>query len=207
MGTVNHLYSGDTAQPKQWLAEGYRIAQEQALRPMIEVEHPYHQGFLLIVEGKMEEGLAGMLPATQAWHEIHWLHPIPQANTQLATALGRMGRIAEARALIAEALRLIHSSGQRMHEAEAYRIDGELLLLGTPADADEAESTFQKAMEIARAQSAKSWELRAATSLARLWQAQGKHKDALALLQPVYAWFTEGFDIRDLREAKALLTM
>jgi predicted ATPase len=86
-----------------------------------------------------------------------------------------------------------------------YRLKGELLLQQDVLDASGAETCFQHAMGIARQQHAKSWELRAATSLARLWQSQGKCEEARKLLAPVYNWFTEGFDTVDLQEAKAVL--
>jgi predicted ATPase len=86
-----------------------------------------------------------------------------------------------------------------------HRLQGELLLQQPVPDASQAASCFHHALEIACQQQAKSWELRAATSLARLWQSQGKRQDARDLLAPVYNWFTEGFDTADLQEAKALL--
>ena len=89
--------------------------------------------------------------------------------------------------------------------AEAYRIKGELLLRQAVPDASQAEACFQQALAIARRQQAKSWELRAAMSLGRLWQQQGKRQEACELLAPIYGWFTEGFDTADLQEAKALL--
>ena len=89
--------------------------------------------------------------------------------------------------------------------AEAYRLQGELLLRQRTPDAAQAEVCFQQALTVARSQQAKSWELRAATSLARLWHQQGKRAEANELLAPIYGWFTEGFDTADLLEAKALL--
>ena len=96
-------------------------------------------------------------------------------------------------------------TGQHFYDAGLFHLKGELLLGIDPASSAEAEALFCRALDIARAQEAKSFELRAATSLARLWQRQGKFAEARALLAPVYAWFTEGFDTRDLVEAKALL--
>ena len=89
--------------------------------------------------------------------------------------------------------------------AEAYRLQGVLLLHQAVADAVHAEACFQQALIIARRQQAKSWELHAATRLARLWRDQGKRNEAQELLAPIYGWFTEGFDTRDLKDAKALL--
>jgi predicted ATPase len=96
-------------------------------------------------------------------------------------------------------------TGVRDSEPEVHRVKGELLLAESPSDEGGAEASFRKALDVARGQSAKSWELRAATSLARLWQSQGRKEEAGDLLAPVYDWFTEGFDTRDLKEAKALL--
>jgi predicted ATPase len=92
-----------------------------------------------------------------------------------------------------------------MHEAEAHRLLGELRLRQPTTDVSGAETSFVDAIEVARSQSAKGFELRATASLARLWQHQGKRRQAFDLLTPVYNWFTEGFDTRDLQQAKALL--
>jgi predicted ATPase len=99
----------------------------------------------------------------------------------------------------------VDKTGERVYEAELHRLKGELLLQQSPDNAAEAETCFHKAIEVAQSQHAKSWELRAATSLARLWQQQDKRQDAYDLLAPVYGWFTEGFDTADLKDAKALL--
>jgi predicted ATPase len=99
----------------------------------------------------------------------------------------------------------VHISGARFYQAEVYRIKGELLLAQDAADKGEAEACFQSALQVARGQSAKSLELRAAMSMSRLWQKQGKIEGARNLLGEVYSWFTEGFDTADLKEAKLLL--
>ena len=97
------------------------------------------------------------------------------------------------------------NTGLRYYAAELSRLKGALLLQQAVPDAAQAEACFQQALDVARQQQAKSWELRAATSLARLWRQQGKRAEAHALLAPIYGWFTEGFDTADLQEAKALL--
>ena len=107
--------------------------------------------------------------------------------------------------MLAEALTLADTTGERWYEAELYRLKGELLLQQYSDNQAEAETCFHQAIDIARNQQAKSFELRAATSLARLWQQQGKRQEAHDLLAPVYHWFTEGFDTADLQDAKALL--
>ena len=126
--------------------------------------------------------------------------------TLLAQIFGKTGRIEEGLAAMAEAMQLTAQMSEGVIEAETHRVKGELLLkTGAEGAAREAEACFQRAMEIARRQHGKSWELRAATSLARLWQAQGRREEARALLTGTYGWFTEGFDTADLIEARALL--
>jgi TOMM system kinase/cyclase fusion protein len=129
----------------------------------------------------------------------------PYLLALLAEAHGTIGEPEAGRTLLTEALTLVDTTGQRWYEAELYRLKGELLLQQSLDDQAEAESCFHHALGIARNQQAKSLELRAATSLARLWQQQGKRQEAQDLLAPVYGWFTEGFDTADLKEAKALL--
>jgi predicted ATPase len=116
----------------------------------------------------------------------------------------RTGRTEEAGRLLAEALETAHKTSQRLHEAELYRLKGELLEK-TPFNEAEAGTCFRRAIEIARAQSAKWWELRATTSLARLLASQGRRDDGRSMLSEIYNWFTEGFDTADLKDAKALL--
>ena len=97
------------------------------------------------------------------------------------------------------------TNGERWFEAEANRIAGEITLMSPEPETAKAEAYFERALSVARRQQAKSWELRAAMSMARLWRDQGKRDEARDLLAPVYGWFTEGFDTLDLKEAKALL--
>jgi len=123
----------------------------------------------------------------------------------LAVAYGQSGQAEEGLLLLAEALAVMDDTGERRDEAELYRIKGELLLRLAVSDAPQAEACFQQALAVARRQQAKSWELRTAMSLSRLWQQQGKRNAARELLAPIYGWFTEGFDTLDLKEAKALL--
>jgi predicted ATPase len=113
--------------------------------------------------------------------------------------------VAEGRRLLAEALAAFAASGRGDLLAEAHRLQGEVWLREFPPDTAQADACFQQALAIARQQQARSWELRAALSLSRLWQQQGKRAEAYELLAPLYGWFTEGFDTADLQEAKALL--
>lgn len=104
-----------------------------------------------------------------------------------------------------EALALVSKTGERWYESELLRLRGEMLLMLSQDAQTEAQAVFGQALEIAREQEAKSWELRVATSLSRLWQRQGRQDEAKELLAPVYRWFTEGFDTRDLQAARELL--
>ena len=108
-------------------------------------------------------------------------------------------------AALREATTAVETTEERWCEAEVHRIGGEVALMSSKPDAAKAEAYFERALSVARQQQAKSWELRAAMSMARLWRDQGKRDEARDLLAPVYGWFTEGFDTLDLKEAKALL--
>jgi predicted ATPase len=128
----------------------------------------------------------------------------------LAEVYGKVGQIEKGLTVLDEALDEVNKTGERVSEAELYRLKGELTLQsevpGPKSEVEkEAEECFHKAIEIARKQQAKSLELRAAISLARLWQQQGKNDEAWQMLAEIYNWFTEGFDTKDLQEARALL--
>jgi len=123
----------------------------------------------------------------------------------LAETAGHAGQGAEGLRLLAEIRAMLEESKEGHWLAEAHRIQGELLLRQAVPDESQAEACFQQSLAIARRQQAKSWELRAAMSLSRLWQQQGKRAEALELLAPIYDWFTEGLDTADLQDAKALL--
>src|SRR5262249_16875545 len=118
---------------------------------------------------------------------------------------GMIGEPEAGLTVLTEALAHADNTGERWYEAELHRLKGELLLQQHLDNQAEAETCFQQAITIAQNQQAKSFELRTATSLAKLWQQQGKRQEAHDLLAPVYHWFTEGFDTADLIEAKALL--
>ena len=123
----------------------------------------------------------------------------------MTIAFAELGRFDDAWRCIGETTTIMEKTGERWWEAETNRVAGEITLLSPEPDATNAEAYFERALAVARQQQAKSWELRAAVSLARLWRDQGKPQQARELLAPVYGWFTEGFDTRDLKEAKALL--
>jgi predicted ATPase len=125
--------------------------------------------------------------------------------SHLALAKAEVGHFDDALRCLDEAMMAIQTTGERWCEAEVFRTAGLLALKMPKQDAQKAGGLFERALEVARKQQAKSWELRASMSLARLWRDQGKVQQARELLAPVYGWFTEGFDTRDLKDAKALL--
>jgi class 3 adenylate cyclase/predicted ATPase len=156
------------------------------------------QGDLEAGAAAIREGLAALRAAGADVRRSYYL-------ALLADVCRRAGRPEAGQGAIAEALGFAEESGERWWEAELHRLKGELLLTQSGENRAEAEACFHRALEVAHQQSAKAFELRAATSLARLWADQGKRHDARDLLAPVYGWFTEGFDTADLKEAKALL--
>ena len=153
----------------------------------------------------MEAGLAQMRQGLAAILETGQTLTQPLCLVLMAEAMGQAGRIAEGLHLLDEALTVMAKNGRGDLLGETSRLQGEFLRRRLAPDAIQAEACFQQALTIARRQQAKSWELRAAMSLSRLWQQHGKRADAQALLRPIYDWFTEGFDTADLQEAKALL--
>ncbi len=130
---------------------------------------------------------------------------VPYYLTFLAEGYGTLEQVEEGLDALQEGLEVMDRTGDHWWQAEVYRLKGALLLHQAVPDAAQTETCFHQALDIARQQHATSLELRAATSLARLWQAQDKRQDATDLLAPVYNWFTEGLDTWDLKEAKALL--
>ena len=165
---------------------------------------PIMRGWALVEEGKTEEGIKDINQGLERYRSTGAGFQLPHLLTSLIEAHKKAGQASEGLIVLAEALTLVETTGERYYESELQRLNGELLLLQSPGDTVEAEACFQSALEIARQQRAKSLELRTAMSLARLWQRQGKAGDASQLLGDVLAWFTEGFETADLRDAQAL---
>jgi predicted ATPase len=175
------------------------------------------QGWALARQGEEKEGLACIHQGLALYRAVGGELIQSYFLALLAETYGDIGQTEEGLAVLAEALVAVLRTGEHFWEAELYRLQGQLTLQkfqvssfkfqasSNPQAAVEAEACFQQAIEIARRQQAKSLELRAAMSLSRLWQQQGKKDDAQQLLVEIYHWFTEGFDTKDLLEAKALL--
>jgi class 3 adenylate cyclase/predicted ATPase len=162
-------------------------------------------GWALAMQGKREGLLHMRHGQTTRLATSPGVAPRPQFFASLAEAYGIHGQADAGLAVITEGQDLVAQMGGHHYAAELHRLKGQLLLQRSSDNHAEAETCFQHAISIAQRQHAKSWELRAATSLARLWQQQGKRADAYDLLTPIYGWFTEGWDTADLQEAKALL--
>jgi len=180
------------------------FAREQAL-PHWVASGTILRGWALAEQGRVEEGIAQMHQGLSGRRATGAELGRPYYLAQLAETYGKAGQAEAGLRVLDEALAAVHKTGERQHEAELHRLKGALLLVQDGADTQEAERCFRQAMDVACRQQAKSLELRAATSLSRLWQQQGKCAEAHKLLAPIYGWFTESFDTADLQEAKTLL--
>jgi TOMM system kinase/cyclase fusion protein len=165
------------------------------------------RGCALVEQGQVGEGISQIRQGLAAWQATGAEQQRPYFLARLAEAYGKVGETEHGLAALGEALAQVEQTGERWYEAEVYRLKGELLRAqgGHQGKTEEVEQCFLKALAVARHQSAKSWELRAVMSLARLWQQQGKQHEAYQMLSEIYGWFTEGFDTKDLQEAKELL--
>ena len=178
------------------------LAEEQGLRTYTVAGRFYH-GWVQVQRGRVDEGLALLresLAALRTGGDEDWF---PHSLFLVAEAHHEARQISVGLDLLGEALERVERNSERWFAAEVHRLRGELLL--SLSDSDQAEACFQQALRVARLQDARMWELRAATSLGRLWRDQGRRAEARDLLAPVYGWFTEGFDTPDLKDAKALL--
>jgi predicted ATPase len=228
--TVVHRARGDVRMTREMAEATIALATEHGFLYWLSVARIL-RGWALVQQGQGELGLAEMLHGLADHLATGAELNRPYALALLAGAHGKVGQAKEGLVVLAEALTLVQKIGQHFHHAELYRLKGQLTLQkfqvaesrvgiahqkvriaeaepvggAHPTGEDEAEEYFHQAIEISRQQEAKSLELRATTSLARLWQQLGKKKEARQLLREIYAWFTEGFDTGDLKEAKALL--
>ena len=199
-----HLLMGNYTTAAAQAQELLALAEEKLAAFWIE-RATFVRGCILTSTGKPGDAvqlITSGLAASQVTGTTFWL---PLYEFYLAKAHAELGKFVEAWRCIDEAKRAVETTKETMFEAEVYRIAGEVAIKSPDRDAAKAEAYFEHALAVARQQRAKSWELRAAMSMARLWRDQGKRDEARELLVPVYGWFTEGFDTHDLKEAKALL--
>jgi class 3 adenylate cyclase/predicted ATPase len=164
-----------------------------------------NQGSVLALTGRASAAIDMLISGIAAWRATGATLWMPLFLPRLTSAHAELGQFEEAWRCIGEAMTAVETTKEKWCEAEVHRVAGEIALKSPEPDATQAQACFERALSVARAQQAKSWELRAATSLARLWRDQGKRQEAHDLLAPIYGWFTEGFDTLDLNEAEALL--
>jgi tetratricopeptide (TPR) repeat protein len=200
--TAIHWLRRDVAAQLERAAEVVALSEAQGFPFWLGVGHAFHAAARVTAgnTGGLSEILDGLVLVGETGSQAGapWIFAV------LAEAQRAAGHLAEAQGTVATALAVAAQTGQPFFDADLHRLDGDLLL-AAGGTADEAAARYHRALAIAREQGARSFELRAATSLARLWRDQGKRAEARALLAPVYGWFTEGFDTRDLIDAKALL--
>jgi predicted ATPase len=199
-----HVHAGDYATAKMRSDEAVALTSEKGA-VFWKAFASMNQGWLSGVGGKAQDAVHTISSAIASYRSTGATLLTPLYLLHLTRAYAELGQSEDASRCVGEALTVIETSKERWLEAEAHRIAGEVALMSSVGSAAKAEAYFESALAIARAQQAKSWELRAAMSMARLWRDQGKRHEAYDLLAPVYAWFTEGFDTLDLKEAKALL--
>jgi predicted ATPase len=164
-----------------------------------------NKGWLVGLTGKASDAVQVMSSGIAAWRATDATMCVPFYSSSLAMAYAQLGQFEDAQRTMRDAITSTEKTKGRWFEAEVHRIAGEIALRSPRLGAAEAAVHFQHALSVARDQKAKSWELRAAMSLARLWRDQGERDDARELLAPVYGWFSEGFETLDLREANVLL--
>ena len=202
--TWSHIYCGNYQTATELVQELLPLAQEKRAAYWTAFGL-INQGYLWALTGSRSSGVSTLSSGIAAWRLTGANIWTPFFVSRLAHAYAELGDFQEASRCIEEAIEAVKTTKERWCEADISRIAGEIALTSPERDAVKAEEYFERALLVARQQQAKSWELRASVSLARLWRSQGQVQQARELLAPVYGWFTEGFDTLDLKEAKALL--
>ena len=162
-------------------------------------------GYVLALTGEASNAVLTINGTIEAWRSMGSTVFVPLRLLYLTTAYAELGQLDDARRCIDEAMTAVENTNERWFEADIHHMAGKIALMSSQPDVAKAEAYFERALAVAREQGARSLELRAATSMAKLWRDQGKRREACDLLAPVYGWFTEGFDTIDLKKAKALL--
>jgi predicted ATPase len=199
-----YTYCGNYAAANAQLNELVVLADEKAAM-MWKATGMVRQGLVLALTGKASDAVQTLTAALTGRRSTGATQAAPLYLSYLAWAYADLGQFEDARRCIGEAMTLVETTKETWHEAEINRMAGEIALKSPQPDAAKAEAYFERGLAVARKQQAKSWELRAAMSMARLWRDRGKRQHARELLAPVYGWFTEGFDTLDLTQAKTLL--
>jgi predicted ATPase len=199
-----NTYCGNYDAANEHLKELVVLA-EQKGAPFRKAEGVLRRGYILTLTGEATKAVEIVTSGIDLWRSAGSTIFTPEQEFMLAIAHADSGQFDDAWRCIGEAMTAMQATKERWCEAEAHRVAGEIALKSPPRNMAKAQAYFERSLTLARAQQAKSWELRAAMSLARLLSDQGKRQTARDLLAPIYDWFTEGFDTSDLRKAKALL--
>jgi class 3 adenylate cyclase/predicted ATPase len=202
--SVPRLLIGNYSSVNAQTGEAIAIAEEIA-EVFWKVMGATVQGYVLVLTGEASDAVRRITSGIAAYRSMGATVWLPKELSYLAKAYADLAQFDDAWRCIEEAITHIETTKEKWWEAEVNRIAGEIALQSPERDTSKAEDYFERALSVSRQQQAKSWELRASMSLARLWRSQGKEQQARELLASVYGWFTEGFDTRDLKEAKALL--
>ena len=200
----SHMCCGNYAAANAQVDELVRLADERGA-PYWKALGTAVRGWLFAVTGKASDAVWAITSGITSLRSTGATLYEPRHLSFLAMAYAELGQLDDAWRCIDDAIAKVERSKEKWCEAEVHRIAGEIALKSLAPGPEKAEAYFDRALAVARRQQAKSWELRAAMSMARLWRDQGKREEARDLLAPVYGWFTEGFDTLDLKEAKALL--
>jgi predicted ATPase len=203
--SLTHIHCGNYATANAQLDEAIKLASEKGAL-FWKAGGILVKGCLLAESGKALDAVHTIASGISEWRATGTTVWVPTFLCYLAKAHAELGQFDEAGRCIDEAMTTLQANSESWYEADVNRIAGEIALRSPDANVKRAEAYFQRALDVARAQRAKSWELRSAMSMARLWRDQGKSNEACGLLDSIYGFFTEGFDTRDLKEAKALLT-
>jgi predicted ATPase len=204
LASYSPIFCGKYAVAKSQCDEGVALASEKGA-VFWKTAGMVIQGWLCAQTDKASDAIQAITSATAAYRLTGATLHNPLSFSHLAQAYAELGKFDEAWRSMGEALAALEATKEGIFEAEVNRVAGEIALKSPQPKAAQAETYLERALAVARQQQAKSWELRASMSLARLWRDQGKPQQARELLAPVYGWFTEGFDTLDLKEAKALL--
>jgi predicted ATPase len=200
----NHIYWGNYAAANAQVDELIALADERGASYW-KASGTALQGLLFVLTGRASDAVRAIISGITSLRSTEATLREPFYLSLLAMAYAELGQLGDAWHCIDDAIAKVERSNERWCEAEVHRIAGEIALNSLVPGPEKAEAYFDRALAVARQQQAKSWELRAAMSMARLWRDRGRREEARELLAPVYGWFTEGFDTRDLTEAKALL--
>jgi len=201
---LTHLISGNYAIAKAQSDELIGLAEEKG-SVYWKAAGMLRRACLLASTEKSLDAVSIFTSAIAAWRSSGSTLFSPVWLCHLARACGDLGHFDDAWSYIGDAITAIEATKEKWYEADVHRTAGEIALMSPERDAAKAEACFERALAIARGQQAKSWELRAAISMARLWRSQGRRGDAVELLAPIYGRFTEGFETLDLKQARHLL--